>query len=441
MSWYAVGSLDDAVGATRSFLLPFDLGRWLRLAVVVFFLGGAGGGGGGVSNAANVGGGGTVPGGGFGPGFGPGGFGPGGGPDGFGPGFDPGNPLAALPVEALLSNLSLVFAVVGVLVLLGLLFSLVGAVMEFVFVDALRTDRVRVRGPFRRRFGKGLRLFGFRVALGALVLAPIVAAGALALLGAGESAPGVGLLALLALASGVVAVPVVPVLALTTAFVVPVMLVDDVGVLAGWRRFWPTLRAEWVQFLVFFVVRVLLGIGAGIAVTFVLGLFVVLALAFVLLLSGIVVLAFGSPSAALASLAGVVAFAVVGLFALLLLVAVVLPVRIVVSTYFRTYELLVLGAAADAYDLLAGRLTDDDSGGFGGSGGIGRVSGTTDDGGSAGGGETGEDAATGEDDRDASDDPDTFGFDGGLGSAETFGSRRSGVGRRARRCRLGFSTR
>ena len=37
MSLYAVDAIDDALSATRSFLWPFDRGRWLRLALVVFF--------------------------------------------------------------------------------------------------------------------------------------------------------------------------------------------------------------------------------------------------------------------------------------------------------------------------------------------------------------------------------------------------------------------
>ena len=41
MSLYAVENIGDAYEATRAFLFPFSLRRWLKLALVVFFVGGA----------------------------------------------------------------------------------------------------------------------------------------------------------------------------------------------------------------------------------------------------------------------------------------------------------------------------------------------------------------------------------------------------------------
>jgi hypothetical protein len=39
MSWYAVDALDEAFAETRDLLLPFELGTWLRLAVITAFAG------------------------------------------------------------------------------------------------------------------------------------------------------------------------------------------------------------------------------------------------------------------------------------------------------------------------------------------------------------------------------------------------------------------
>jgi len=54
MALAAIDRIDDAVDMTRSFLLPFDGGRWARLAVVTFFLIGGGGGGSVFSTTGNV---------------------------------------------------------------------------------------------------------------------------------------------------------------------------------------------------------------------------------------------------------------------------------------------------------------------------------------------------------------------------------------------------
>ena len=239
MSWYAFDAVDDALAATRRFLLPFSFRRWLRLAVVVLFLGSGAGGFNVPTTGFQTGPGGL---GGFPtePGPGPG---PGPAPDDPGfpaPGLDPGTTDALVPA---------LFALLAVAVLLALIWTVVSPIVRFVLVDMLRTDEVRIRRWFRKRLGKGLRLLGFRVGLGLLVGVPIVVLGAAFLLldfGSGVGIAGAALLALLA-------IPVFVVLGLvlgfTNQFVVPIMIAADAGVLDGWRRFWPVLRRNGWQFL------------------------------------------------------------------------------------------------------------------------------------------------------------------------------------------------
>jgi len=63
----------------------------------------------------------------------------------------------------------------------------------------------------------------------------------------------VGLIGLLAL----FAIPVVLGFAIvdrfTTVFVAPTMLERDLGVLAAWKRFWPTLTGNWKEYVVYFL--------------------------------------------------------------------------------------------------------------------------------------------------------------------------------------------
>lgn len=143
MALHAADNVNDALEATKAFLLPFDAGRWLRLAAVVFFLGGIGGN----FPSGDVGGGG---------------------------GDVPQEPPTSLP-ELDGTLVAALLAVVLVVVLLVVLFALVGAIMEFAFVESLRNEEVHVRRYARRHLGKGIRLFGFRLALSVAALVVVAA--------------------------------------------------------------------------------------------------------------------------------------------------------------------------------------------------------------------------------------------------------------------------
>lgn len=58
----------------------------------------------------------------------------------------------------------------AVLVLVVLLFAFVGSVMEFAFVESLRSEEIHVRRYWTRYWRRGARLFGFRVGLGLVAL-------------------------------------------------------------------------------------------------------------------------------------------------------------------------------------------------------------------------------------------------------------------------------
>ncbi|QPV64695.1 hypothetical protein I7X12_08850 [Halosimplex litoreum] len=316
MTLAALDRLDDAYRATGAFLRPVDRSRWLRLALIGLFVGLPTAAGSGVqwSTPASD------------------------------PAPTPGGPVDVSPVVWIA-----VAAAVVVAVALALAFTLVGSVMEFVLYESLRRESVRVRAYWRRHFGRGVRLFGFRLAVGLAVLltvALLVGAVVLSLAAAGDAAT---------LVLVVVAVPVALVVALvagvvgsfTTAFVVPVMLAEDRGVLAGWRRFWPTLTREWREFLVYAILAFVLGTVGAAAVGVVVAL-----LAAVLLLPTAVLAAPAFALFLLAEPLGIAAFVVVGLVYVLAVVAVAAVVQVPVFVYLRYYALLVLGDANEAFDLI-----------------------------------------------------------------------------------------
>jgi len=321
MTLAALDRIDDAYRATSAFLRPVDRGRWLRLALVCLFVG--------LPTAAGSGAQWNAP----------------AGEPTPGPGPTPGGP-ADVPTEVWIA----VAVAVLLAVAIALAFVFVGSVMEFVLYESLRSESVRVRAYWRRHFGRGVRLFGFRLAVGLAVLVAIVLlVGAVVLsLAATGGAPSALFLAVVAVPTALVVALVAGVVgSFTTAFVVPVMLVDERGVLAGWRRLWPTLTHEWREFLAYAVLAFVLGIVGSAAVG------VVVALLAVVLL--IPTAALAAPAVALFLLAeplGIAALVVVGLLYVLAVVAVAAVVQVPVVVYLRYYALLVLGDANEAFDLI-----------------------------------------------------------------------------------------
>ncbi|MFC7019653.1 MULTISPECIES: DUF7544 domain-containing protein [Haloarcula] len=349
MALHAVGNIDDAIDATKEFLLPFDLRRWLKLAVVVFFIGG--GGTGGIQNAGNLQN--------VGDGGGPGGPG---GPTG---GFSLTAPLDVVPAPSAavgqvappgpgvpsdaaqaLAGLGLVTVVLAVVVLLLVVitFAVVGAVMEFVFAQSLMTTEVHVRRYFGEHLGNGLRLLAFRIVVGLVAL--LIFGGllfAVFVLAVGGNLADVGPSAILG-SLGLFVVVVVgmalvfgTINGFTNVFVVPLMIQGDDGVLAGWSRLWASLTAEPKQYLVYLFLSVVLAIGVGIVGTL-LGLvaFVVLAIPF-----GIVgaVFWFGLGE-------GLAAGVLVGVVALLFVLALLVVANLIkapLQSFLRYYAMLVLG--------------------------------------------------------------------------------------------------
>ncbi|MEM4780968.1 MAG: DUF4013 domain-containing protein [Halalkalicoccus sp.] len=309
MALYAIDDLDDAWAATHEFLTPLSVKRLLVLAVIVFFVGGTG---------SNFGGGG------------------GGTPD-----TEPAT--GAEPnVEALwtvLAENALVIGLLGGAVLALLLaFMLVGALMEFVFVQSLRTDEVRFWGYSRAYLGEGLRLLGFRIGLSILGVLP-----AAVFLGFGAAAFGAGplpevggaVLVVLGLLAALAFLAMALVDSFTTAFVVPVMLVRETGVLDGWRAFWPTVASHWKQYLAYAVAAFVLNLALGIVF--------VIALAIAALAVGIPLGILGVSVALLAeAILLPVAVVLVALFALTLIVTALL-LQVPIQTYLRYYALLILG--------------------------------------------------------------------------------------------------
>jgi len=355
--WYAFAALSDARDATENLLRPIDRGRWLRLALIALFVG-VGGGvptGGSNVNVPSGGGGGGVP-----------------------------SDVPAPSMPEVGTAVAIVAGIVLFVLLLALVWSLVGAVMEFVLIVGLRDREVAIREPFGANVRPGLRLFGFRLAVG-LVSLLVIGLPLLAVFGfgIGVSPAFLALLLPLVIVFGVVALVASVVLGLTTDFVVPTMLVERVGVLDGWRRLWPTLRAEWKQVGLYVVAKFVLGVAVSLAVSLV----VLLAALIVAIPFAIVgaLLYFAVHAAGATTVGLVIGGVLIGLF-VLVMIAVGLIVQVPALTFVRYYSLSVLGMLVPELDLVGVERPDE--------------------------GGDGDDADEGSDDGDDGDDGDDDGDDG-----------------------------
>jgi hypothetical protein len=359
MTLYALEDVDDAYRATRDLLTPVDRTLWVKLAIVVFFLGLPG-----VSGNS--------------------------GQFGFGGDSGGGTMQPAQPFQDPGSGFWLVVGgVVLVVLLVALAFALVGAVMEFVFVESLRRETVEIRAYWSEHWRRGLRLFGFRLVLGLVVLGSVAVLALpflLAGLGPGQGVGGVAVAVFLLLLPLfiVLAIVVGVVDGFTTAFVVPIMLCEERNVLSAWGRLWSSIRRDWTQYLAYAVAGLVLSFVGGMVVAIATGV-----VALVLLIPFGLLAVLGVGLFAVFEPAGIAVVAVTAvLFGLAVLAAAAL-VQVPVQTYLRYYALLVLGDIEPDFDVVpeqraAVRGSDDDDEDDGSTG----PGGDEDDGGD-GGNETG----------------------------------------------------
>lgn len=321
MALHAAQNVGDAFTVAREFLTPIEFRRWLKLAVVAFFIGGG-------MNLPSA------------------QFNASGGQD-------------RIPAEEIPSSLptdvtTIIAAIVAVAVGIWVLFAVVGAIMEFVFVESLRSGTVSIRRYWSRRWRQGLRLFGFRIAIGLPVLAlgvgwlalffvPLLMGVADPIIPVGAFVLGIPVLFVVGLLYGLVS-------AFTTVFVVPIMIKNDCGVLAGWRPLWGSIKAEPKQYLAYAVIGFLLTIATGLLASVAVGLGAIVLLVPLGLLAVITHVTVSVSSTV--GIAVIVALAIVFVVSIVVLSALV---QVPVVAYLRYYALLVLGDIEADFDLISER--------------------------------------------------------------------------------------
>jgi hypothetical protein len=252
----------------------------------------------------------------------------------------------------LMQHATLFAELIVVLVVLGLVLTIVflyiGSVMRFILFDSIVKRECHIREGWAWRQGAGLRLFVWQillmlVSLGSFVIligVPLVFVWALGWL----KQPGEHVLPLV-LGGGVALMVLVVVLlvlivvqVLTKDFVVPQMALEEISAQEGWRRLWTRLKAEPGGYGGYIGMKVVLAIGAGIAVGIV-TVIVVLAIAIPAGSFGLVAVLSGK-FAGLSWNVYTIALAVVaGLIAVAIFMFIVAMISVPVIVFFPAYSI------------------------------------------------------------------------------------------------------
>jgi hypothetical protein len=295
--YVAFNAIDGAIHRTKDLLWPFRKSVWLRLAVVAFFIGG-------ISS----------------PNF-----------YSFGSG-DLGMGDTAGTVSP--DIVGMILLIVGAVIILALIFGIVSSIIQFVFVDLLRTERFRILDHFGPRAGKGLRLFCFIFCLVILLILLIMIPIAFLVM-SGSTMTGANIFPFIMgfiLLILIFVIPFAIIMTFTIDFVVPIMIQDDCGVIAGWKTLFATFSGRWLQGLLYLLAKFILGLVAGI-------------IQLIILVIATIIIAIPFVAIGLMTLSSLDLMSII-LLAIPFLI-IFIPVAAIIAvpfiTFFRYYSLEVLG--------------------------------------------------------------------------------------------------
>lgn len=147
MDWYVIDALEDAYERTKRCLFePFDLRKWVKLAIILLFVSGSSGYGGNPFNSfsnLNV-------------------------DSVYGPSYNNDyiadqNILDSINREVTYSFDILSVSIIALILVLIFIFIYISSLMEFVLVESLVSNKINFLEYIRRFFGKGIQLFLIKI--------------------------------------------------------------------------------------------------------------------------------------------------------------------------------------------------------------------------------------------------------------------------------------
>lgn len=258
MDWFVIDAAGEALKRTRRCLLePFDLKKWLKLAIIVALAGG-GSGSGYNGSTANTG----------------------------------SSELPELPFSNLqngngfieqittMPDLPLILAIVGFIALFILILWYISSVMDFVFVESITKNEVRFWEYSKKYLKMGMNLFIIRFVLAIGFFAIFIMA-ALPLILQIINDPSTSFWPML-IAGGLSLIAVILMISIFSSIInsfiylcIPIAMYDHVGIIEALEKVVATFRQDWKQMIGYWFGRFMLWAGGGV-VFCILMLFIVL---------------------------------------------------------------------------------------------------------------------------------------------------------------------
>ncbi|UGV40559.1 hypothetical protein J7W08_10935 [Methanococcoides orientis] len=248
MDWFVVNAVGKALRRTRQCLLePFDLKKWLKLAIIVALAGGGGSSGynGSTPNTGNS--------------------------------DLPDLPFSYIPngnvfVDQITStpDLPLILAIVGSIGLFILILWYISSVMDFVFVESITKNDVRLWESSKRYMRMGLNLFIIRFVLAIGFFAIFIMA-ALPLIIQMINDPATSFMPML-IAGGMSLVAIILIIWIFSTIIysfiylcIPISMYDEIGIIEALEKVVATFRQDWKQMIAYWFGRFILWTGGGVA--------------------------------------------------------------------------------------------------------------------------------------------------------------------------------
>ena len=311
--YYAVTNLDEAINRTKKLLWPPHKGIWIRIAIIVLFFGG------GIINPIKIDGGDIA---------------------------DLQNGKLLYP-SALSGYLDIIVTLMVGICIVGLLYVIISSIFQFVFVDCLSSGKILLARPFKVRIGKGIHLFGFYLLLFLIIILCIITLTVLLIIpactnGIPDLIPLLVLLIETLILLFFLMTPVWILAILTADFVVPIMIVDNIGVIAGWRRVIQLYHGRWIEAGIYTGIKIFITVLTGLILgTMVFLISIPLGFVSAISMSASDKLLINHDPGLTPLIFGTIAVFLISLFLL-----------VPVITFFRYYSLAVLRDLSPEYNLL-----------------------------------------------------------------------------------------
>jgi len=275
MSWYSIDAIDTAIKRTKKTLFePFDFWKWIKLGIIIIFIGGG-------FSGFN---------------FNPGTFNM--------PAADM-NEDGALP-EGMPSTQEIfdqitqfwdqyqTYILIGlvIIIFITLIFGLISGIMQFVFVEALVTNKVTIIANFKKFMRPGFNLFIIQTILGLFFLSLFILAILSIVLPMLQSP---AIITFGSILSGIIWFLIVAIILTITSGIIyslinlsiPLVMYDQTGLIEAIKKILGRASADWKQIVVYWITRALLWLVIAIIIG-IAALIIFILLAIVIILIGLI---------------------------------------------------------------------------------------------------------------------------------------------------------